>query len=136
MPHIGEAMLPREGPRPALEVVIRELDGVAARTTDEVVMVGVGITTAKDGLAILSSNHVYFVSLCHRLQVSVNRRETHLQTFVAQGVIQLLRAQERVGVLQRVQDGAALTRRSLPFGAHSSVNRLIITPTPKTKAPI
>jgi hypothetical protein len=85
--------------RPFLQLIVRELNGITARSTNEVVVMIANFAQTKEGLTVGSPNDIDLTPLGHRLEIPIDGCQADLRPPAAKGVVQLLGAQERTGSL-------------------------------------
>jgi len=106
--HVDVPELFGEGLGPTLEFGGVDLDGGAAMTTREVVVVRVVHATPIEGLAAIGHHHVDLVGVGEFLELAVHRGQGHLTPVAHDESVQILGADEALDPLQGADDLSAL----------------------------
>ncbi|KLL96565.1 hypothetical protein NJ76_02010 [Rhodococcus sp. IITR03] len=99
--------------RPAFDLRAVHLDREAAVAAHEMVVVPGG-APPEQRLAAVGAQHVDAADLGERLQGAVDGRQADALAALAQLVVKVLGGPEFLGVVEQVDDGAALTGRADP----------------------
>ena len=106
--HVAESVLLADPARPPLDGGGVQFDRSPAGPADEVMVVTAGAAPPVDGLAVRGPQHVDVAVVRELLQRPVHGGQADAVAVRAQPRVQLLRALELAGRLQRRPDGAAL----------------------------
>src|SRR6185436_4183348 len=122
----GEAVFAGHSGGPCLDIAALDLDGRAARSADQVVMVVFGAAPVHR-LAGVGAQRVDEPVGGHRLQRAVHGREADALATAAQFVVQFLCGPEVVEVFQQRRDRGALAGRPHAGGGHSLPSAACVT---------
>jgi len=90
----SETVMLRHARRPRFDFVARNLNGIAALSADQVVMVLAGATLPVDGFTVGRAQNIDLARAREGLEISVHRRQTDAPPLGLELVVKLLRRSE------------------------------------------
>jgi hypothetical protein len=124
MADVGEAVRERNLVGPVLDGRALDLDRAAAVPADQVVVVAAG-AAAVGRLTVVGAKLVDLAGVAERLQRPVHRGQSDPLTLVSQPVVQLLRGEELLGLVERGVDRGLLPRAADGGGARRPRRQLV-----------
>jgi hypothetical protein len=110
--HVRETVSSCCAARPTFEVLVLELNRVAAAPTDEMMMMLVGSALSVNSFAVLAPYDVDLAAFGHGLKIAINGRQTDPRPTLTQKRVDLLGAEKRLQIVHHPRYRPSLTCRS------------------------